>query len=495
MAVVNLTMAGKPAESSKTASTSTGVYASAVALALVSFFLMLLIIPPMFWHARNRNIGATALVAWLIMLLLFTFTNAIIWPSDDIPSWFSGTGYCDVQIKLQVAAQVAVPASFACILRALAAVMDTDRAIFVQTKAQKQWSGIVDLICCVGFPLLQMLLHYVVQSRRYYVYGISGCAPAASTSWPSIPIMILHPLLWTILDVYFAVLIIIRLYQYRLSFNAILASRNTNKSRFLRLYLICTIWILGSLPVQCYNMSVNAARLGRKAYSWSYVHRAEAWNELVMVPSHGAILYDRWIWLASALVVFIFFGFGRDAISTYRTALVALGLGRVFPSLKSGPRAATPASTSSFSSKAKMLFKRKSSASSFTSGSRGASAVEPLSPKSRTFLDTIDEAETADEKANNANPQASQAAFKKKGRQWSPASLLTSFSALLQFGKAGQRQTPPAAPPNLSLQQSSVLSTISSAVRSDSMSQQVRSISPDEMVVRTEVRQASEVGL
>ena len=194
----------RAASTANPAGDSSHVYGSAVLLAFFSFVIMLLIIPPMLWHFRNRNIGATALVAWTIILLLFTFVNAVLWPDDNIHSWYNGVGLCDIEVKIQIASEVARPASLASILRALAAVLDTDRATLVKTKAQRRRNYIIDLSWCFGFPLLQMLFHYIVQTRRYYLYGISGCLPAVDTSWVTVFLLGIPPLLWTLIDAYYA---------------------------------------------------------------------------------------------------------------------------------------------------------------------------------------------------------------------------------------------------------------------------------------------------
>lgn len=180
------------------------VYLSGILLATFSFITMLLILPPMFWHFRNRNIGATVLIAWLVISLLINFVNALLWPSDDFNSWYNGVGLCDVEVKIQVASQVGLPASFACILRALAAIMDTDRATLYQTKAQKRRAYAIDLLCCIGLPSVQMFLHYVVQPHRYYIFGISGCVAAVNDSWLTILLIIVPPAIWIAIDAYFA---------------------------------------------------------------------------------------------------------------------------------------------------------------------------------------------------------------------------------------------------------------------------------------------------
>ena len=166
--------------------------------------IMLLIIPPMFWHFRNRNIGATVLVAWTITALLFNFINADIWPDDNISEWYNGNGLCDIEVKIQAASHVALPASFACVLRALAAVMDTDNATVMQTKAQRRRTYMLDLSWCIGFPIVQMIFHFIIQPNRYYIFGVSGCTPSISASWLTLVLFILPPTIWVVIDSYFA---------------------------------------------------------------------------------------------------------------------------------------------------------------------------------------------------------------------------------------------------------------------------------------------------
>lgn len=180
------------------------VYSSSVLLATFSFLTVLLIILPMCWHYRNRNLGATLLVAWTIIMNVQTFLNAVLWPADNISTWYNGAGLCDVEVKLQVAWGVAAPATLGCVLRALANVMNTDRATLIKSKAQRWRDYSIDLSWCIGFPLLQMLFHYIVQDRRYYLYGISGCVPSVSASWLTILLIYIPPVIWTLIDGYFA---------------------------------------------------------------------------------------------------------------------------------------------------------------------------------------------------------------------------------------------------------------------------------------------------
>ena len=145
-----------------------------------------------------------------------------------------------------------------------------------------------------------------------------------------------------------AVLVLIRLYRYRLNFNTILASSNTTKSRFMRLYLICILWVLGAVPTQAYSLYYNITVLAKYPFNWAETHSAENWRQLIMVPSGGQVVYDRWIWLAIGAVVFASFGLGREALTMYRTGLLTLGFGKVFPGLKEDHRGSITATISSF---------------------------------------------------------------------------------------------------------------------------------------------------
>lgn len=174
-------------------------YTTAILLATFSLLATLLITPPMLWHASNRNIGATSLILWLLVLNFQGFLNALIWPHDDVSQWFGGTGLCDVEVKLMIAGWVGVPSSVASVLRALARVMDTEKMGLGLSKEQSRRGYAVDLLWCVGFPVLQMFFHFLVQNERFYVVGIAGCTPAASYSWVTDLLIFTPPVVWTVL--------------------------------------------------------------------------------------------------------------------------------------------------------------------------------------------------------------------------------------------------------------------------------------------------------
>jgi pheromone a factor receptor len=162
-----------------------------------------------------------------------------------------------------------------------------------------------------------------------------------------------------------SVLLSYRLYRYRREFVRLVAARNTTKSRFIRLFIICIVIIIVYVPYTIWLL-VSLVRQVTGPYSWSRVHDPKMFNSVVKAPSYGIVTIDKWGQIATGYVLFFVFGTGSDAYNTYKKTLLACGLGRIWPSLyvmrESG--ASTPNSfinartwTSSVTSKAKNVFK------------------------------------------------------------------------------------------------------------------------------------------
>ncbi|KAI7645324.1 hypothetical protein KC318_g20120, partial [Hortaea werneckii] len=167
-------------------------------------------------------------------------------------------------------------------------------------------------------------------------------------------------------------LILYRLCRYRRTFSIILAHNDTTKSRFLRLYILCIVWLLAIIPLSSWTLSVNVGSQ-QGNYNWVETHDYSKWNDIAMIRSDGDIVFDRFIWLGCGIMVFLTFGFGKEAVSMYRNGLLAVGLGRLFPGLGSDHD--------------------RSHITVFGSiGSLGSKTKLPMfSPKNQTFFDPVTE--------------------------------------------------------------------------------------------------------
>lgn len=249
-------------------------------------------------------------------------------------------------------------------------------------------------------------------------------------------------------------------------------NNNTTKSRFLRLYLLSTICVVMLIPSQIYVL-VSSVAPGVEKFSWNAVHHPTeySWDSIIMVPSEGKTFYDRWIWLSGSILIFAFFGFGRDAVKTYRDLLLGVGMGRVIPSLRPGyepARRDTVGTFSTLNSKAMLYFGKRKDSGSVTSSSATDSLRSPtlVSSTSPTF----------------------QSVTEKMGGASNKSSWLASLR-----GKKAFKSSNPNAPFVLTTydRQAMIQSNISAEPHSP-RDEHSRTLSNEDVMVRTEVRQASE---
>lgn len=169
------------------------VSAQAIAAPIISFLALLLCIPPLVWHSSNRNLAASFLTAFVIICDLLNIINAIIWPTDDVNSWWNGSILCDIQVKLNIGIQVGMPGALVCIFRNLALVMDTENTVLVPSKTQRLRAVAIELFFCAGIPVLAMVAHFIVQPNRYFIIAIAGCSVSYDDSWLAILLSITWP--------------------------------------------------------------------------------------------------------------------------------------------------------------------------------------------------------------------------------------------------------------------------------------------------------------
>ena len=144
------------------------------------------------------------------------------------------------------------------------------------------------------------------------------------------------------------------------------------------------ILIILGLPAQFYVLYKNTTYT-MVPYSWSRVH-GSSWWDIVLIPSHGTVLFDHWIQLAVCTTIFAFFGLGQDAMKMYRRWFLTIGFDKLFPSLN--PTTPTASASSSYSSRAQMFLKEKFSRGSNYTTSRFVSALNTTNTPNLVKLTT-----------------------------------------------------------------------------------------------------------
>ena len=190
---------------------------NAIAVPILAFITLIIDTAPFVWHIRNRNLGASSLVFWVIISNLMNFINPLIWPTDNIQQWWHGQIFCDIEIKFMMAANFGVVGSMACIMRNLAKALDTEQTNLSLSKAQRRRQTIVNCLFCFGGPIYVMLIHYIVQPNRYYIFAISGCTSSFDNSWPKLVLVFIWPPIICLVDAYYSGMCMIRSMRCSLS--------------------------------------------------------------------------------------------------------------------------------------------------------------------------------------------------------------------------------------------------------------------------------------
>ncbi|KAJ4379178.1 a-factor receptor [Didymella sp. IMI 355093] len=362
------------------------VYPIAILFSTLGWGSWLLCIAPLIWHVSQRNVAAGSLVLWIILTNISLGINPLIWGHDNITEWWDGVIWCDINVRIQVGAQVALGASVAMILRRLAKVMDTRNITVSLSRSSKLRGQLIEAGWCWAYPLIIILLYIPVQSARYNIWGIEGCISAYRPNLRSLLLTVIWMPVTMMAVSYYAVLLLVRLYRYRREFSRLMTARNTTRSRFLRLFLMCLVFLVVVVPYSLYPFWYYCNEMVLRGGDYEYSP-----GLIFTFPSGGEIHIDKWGQIAMGYVTFLLFGTGTDAHNTYKKMLLAMGLGKLFPSLsamrESGSR--TPSSfisvrtwTSSCLGKAKSYF------------SEGGSRLSSFG--SSTFVSTRNDSTTED---------------------------------------------------------------------------------------------------
>jgi pheromone a factor receptor len=346
--------------------------ASATLLPVLATLACILCLPILVHHIQSRNLTASVLIVWIVLENVFNVINPLLWPTKDFVNAWDGVGLCDVESKFRLAASIGDVGALVCICRHLAGILNTEQIVLIPSPAQRRRRIAIEMALCFGFPVYMMIAGYIVQSGRYYIFAIAGCVPMLDSSWPSIILVLVWPgVMWMVAAGYCSI-IIHRLIKYRRQVSSMLSSPHSryNQSQFIRLFAMATALIVIFLPVALYIFALNLSFPAmRKTYSWSRVHN---WTPAYLMHSYGGETFDCWVEVVTGYVVFVAFGFGRDALLTYRRVLRYLGLGKIFPrldhsgdqdvrgTLRSLGEVSLATRFGSLSSRARLIFSRRS---------------------------------------------------------------------------------------------------------------------------------------
>lgn len=291
------------------------------AFLIIAFFAL---IPPLGWHIRCKNIPAIILIFWLMYGDLSGFINIMIWSGSDFETSWMGIGWCDLVIKLDAGATVGKCCAIACLSINLFMVLEAKYPLFLDQESWKKKA--IDLVTCLATPIFVMAVQHIILARRFAIMKYNGCRPLFSSTYATIGLYIIWPLIWSIVAFIFAGMTVFIFFRKRKDVKDILVVTNSglNMRRFARLLIFAFLIIFAMLPLSLYYCIIQVSIL-KTTFHWSDYHN-ENWNAIYFSDAGFVFIYDRLVNAILSILTFFLFGLGTDAINTYKSFFSKFGV-------------------------------------------------------------------------------------------------------------------------------------------------------------------------
>ncbi|KAJ7431628.1 putative fungal pheromone GPCR, STE3-type [Mycena galericulata] len=361
-------------------------------LPIGAFIAAFLVLIPLPWHWRARNVPTLSIIAWLFFSNIMLAVNSIIW-ADNIR--ITAQVWCDIATKSQIGATMALPACCLCLcihLERIASVRQVRTTV-----EQKHRRMLFDLAMCWGVPIISMALHYIVQGHRFDIVEDFGCRPATYISVAAICLIWVPQLVVVVLTLIFAGAALYHFFRRRLTFARHLQDSNSalTTSRYFRLMAMAIAQMVWATFLTVTNMWLTCQGGLRPWISWANVH--SDFGRIGIFPA-AFIPAVQWAWTyfifwtvpITALMFFSFFAFGQDAVKEYRACF-----GAVRRVIRIPEKSKTTQSIPSFAPRFPQTDRKSNTASDFdedidTNSLRSKPTDDiPLTPRSTSSFGTV----------------------------------------------------------------------------------------------------------
>ncbi|PPQ94355.1 hypothetical protein CVT25_000683 [Psilocybe cyanescens] len=288
---------------------------------ITAFLGFILPLIPLRWHLQALNSGTCYFIFWSSLACLNQFINSIVWADNAInlsPAW------CEISIRIMMAASVGVPASSLCINRRLYLISSV-RAASISV-AEKRRAVLIDSLICFLFPLIYVALQYVVQGHRFNIFEEIGCYPVLYNTLLTFFISSMWPLVLGLISMVYCILSLRSFARRRLEFNQFISMNSSlTVSRYFRLMGLAMTEICATTPLSIFIIWLNATASPIGPWrSWSDTHfnysRVEQFPSVLWRSNHlltVAMEFSRWITPVCSFTFFAFFGFAHESMKNY----------------------------------------------------------------------------------------------------------------------------------------------------------------------------------
>ena len=190
----------------------------------------------------------------------------------------------------------------------------------------------------------QKATDYVVQGHRFDLFEEVGCWPVTVNTVAAYFLVFMWPAVIGMITMVYAgwstklrsLITVVIFNQSVLTFRQALIHRrklktmlqsspNITTRHYCHLMAVCTVEIAFTTPLGVYSIALTYATSQMVPYiSWEFIHenfsRVEQFPTIVLQSSPSTVLtleFSRWSYVLCAFILFVFFGWGRDAREGY----------------------------------------------------------------------------------------------------------------------------------------------------------------------------------
>ncbi|CAL1697566.1 unnamed protein product [Somion occarium] len=282
-------------------------------LSLLGFILVMIPLP---WFVKARNIGCILYIFWVGLLCLFTFVNDVLWRDNArnlAPVW------CDIWARLQPMGSIGILSAGLVIARRISNIATTT-SLSVDSE-RREWC--IDCLIGMSPPASQIISFYFVQGHRFNIYEGLGCYAAVPNS---ILFICLTSIWYIIIGLISAVYCARTLYavfkrhqQIRDLFSP---TSEVSLHQYYRLIAMATVEMCCTTPLSIFDL----VEVSRGYYPWrgfedlhSGFDRVDQWPYELWATNLSNIR-SQWYQIGCAFIFFALFGFSAEACNRYRHA-------------------------------------------------------------------------------------------------------------------------------------------------------------------------------
>lgn len=246
------------------------------------------------WQTNSANISSVLLSSWLLIGCFVFFVNSLA---------MNAKVWCDISTKLMVGAYVGVPASMICVLHRLYMTISTPDS----QPDKRLYQLLCRLALMLGMPALIVVVHIIVQDRRYIFIEQAGCIPSISPSLFPLIAVLIWPLLFNIASLAYLGLVIYSVWLPRREQRGTPVSPETlTLYHFLKIYIslflgvVCTSSASLFLLVWITNNSHISIDSLHHDFQTVYVLTTDQWSR---DPQLRTAIELRWLWASLSIVL------------------------------------------------------------------------------------------------------------------------------------------------------------------------------------------------